>query len=80
VEVGDMVYDRSNGNKVLLPREVFYHKFRVKYAEEIRFLKDARKINADKSGYTIRLTPDESQIIKFNDRIRDKQRQLGRRD
>jgi hypothetical protein len=78
VEVGDMVYDRSNGNKVIMPTEVYYHKFRVKHAEELRFLEDARKINT-KAGYTIRLLPDESQLIAFNDRIRDKQRQLGRR-
>lgn len=78
VEVGDMVYDRSNGNKIILPREVFYHQFRVKYTEELRFLKDSRKINA-KGGYTIRLTPDEDQLTAFNDRIRNKQRKLGRR-
>ena len=80
VEVGDMVYDRSNGNKVIMPTEVYYHKFRVKYTEEVRFLRGARKINGDKSGYTIRLLPDESQLTAFNDRIRNKQRQLGRRD
>jgi hypothetical protein len=79
VEVGDMVYDRSNGNKVILPTEVFYAKFRVKRAEELRFIKDAKKINTDKGGYTIRLTPDEHQLNAFNDYIRNKQRQLGRR-
>jgi hypothetical protein len=79
VEVGDMVYDRSNGNKVILPTEVYYTKFRVKRTEEVRFIADHRKINCDKSGYTIRLTPDEGQINAFSDYIRDKQRQLGRR-
>jgi len=78
VEVGDMVYDRSNGNKVILPKEVFYIKARVKRAEELR-LREVKKIKADKSGYTIRIIPDEDQINAFNDYIQNKQRQLGRR-
>lgn len=72
-----IVYDISNGNKLILPTEVFYTKFRVKRTEELRF-KEVKEIKRDKSGTTLRFIPDAKQFDAFYDSICVKQRNFGR--
>jgi hypothetical protein len=79
VEVGDMVYDVSNGNKVIAPRELFYLAKRVVRAEEVQVVKKVRIVRLTKnSGMKEHIwTLDDDQVNAFGKPIREKQRRLG---
>jgi hypothetical protein len=73
VEVGDMVYDRSNGKSLMMPKEMYYLRSRVQRSAEypMRWQFDLVR---DKS--TVHLpAPHETAMVR---EIKAKQRTLGR--
>jgi hypothetical protein len=82
VEVGDMVYDVSNGNKVIAPRELFYLAKRVVRAEEVQVVKKVRIVRLTKNsgmkiqdardalGIVHKMTEEMTEHIEFLSQIR----------
>ena len=78
VEVGGVVYDVSNGNKVIAPAELFYLAKRVVKTEEVRVVKKTRFLKKGKCGVIQHIwTLDDAQVEPFASSIRQKQRRLG---
>lgn len=75
VELGNVVYDVSNGNKVIAPAELFYLAKRVVKTQEVRVVKKVRVL---KPGMREHIwTLDDAQVKPFASSIRQKQRRLG---
>jgi len=74
VEVGDMVYDVSNGNKIIAPTDLYYFAKRVVRAEQVQVVKQVKMLSI---GIMNRWTLDEKQVNPFAKTIREKQRRLG---
>jgi uncharacterized protein YqgV (UPF0045/DUF77 family) len=74
VELGDKVYDYSNGTKMVADTDLFYLMRRVKKAEQVRV-----EIKETKIGSNISLQPeiDEEQRTIFYKKIKKAQRKLG---
>jgi hypothetical protein len=72
VEVGDMVYDRSNGKSLIMPTELYYLRSRVKRSAEYPM---TWKQNKDGTGTVHLPPPHETAMVR---EIKAKQRTLGR--
>jgi hypothetical protein len=72
VEVGDMVYDRSNGKSLMIPREMFYLRSRVKRSAEYPM---RWKQNKDGTASVHMPAPCDTAMVQ---EIKAKQRALGR--
>lgn len=78
VEVGGVVYDVSNGNKVIAPVELFYLAKRVVRSQQVEVVKKTRFLKKGKSGVIQHIwTLDDAQVNAFGKPIREKQRSLG---
>ena len=75
VEVDDMVYDRANGASILMPKEMFYMRFRVQRSAEY-----PKIWNHDTTRGTITVHLPAPRDVAMVKEIVEKQRTLGRRD
>lgn len=74
VEVGDMVYDRSNGKSLMMPREMFYLRSRVKRSAEYPMRWKQNKYNDGTATVSMPAPCDTAMVQE----IKAKQRALGR--
>ena len=77
VELGEMVYDTSNGKKELMNKDIYYLAHRVRTSEELPVVIEEKRINAKETR--VRMFPDKEFQMPLYNRIREKQRQLGRK-
>lgn len=78
VEYRDMVYDTSQGQNILMPREMYYKAFRVQTSREYPTTSTAPKATDKGLSYSMEI-PSPRELDFVRDIIR-KQYRLGRRD
>ena len=74
VEMGEKVYDYSNGKKMVCDTDIFYQKHRVRKSEQVRVEIIEHR---EKKGTSLETRVDEVQRERFYKKVRSHQRTLG---